>query len=65
MAKKEAVVFGGSKDFQDQWEIDRSDITLGSKLGAGQYGEVYKGTWRRGDRTLDVGTLAVVVMSWC
>lgn len=44
--KKEAVVYGlGQVD--DQWEIDRSEITLGSKLGAGQYGEVYEGTWTK------------------
>ncbi|XP_063687022.1 tyrosine-protein kinase HCK-like isoform X2 [Bolinopsis microptera] len=29
----------------DEWEIDRDAITLGEKLGSGQYGEVYKGEW--------------------
>ena len=45
--KKQAVVFGVSKEADDKWEIDRAEITLGSKLGAGQYGEVYEGTWRK------------------
>lgn len=31
----------------DAWEINRKEITLGKKLGAGQYGEVYIGTCAR------------------
>lgn len=57
VAKKQAVVFGVSKDIDDKWEIDRSEITLGAKLGAGQYGEVYEGTWRKNSRKVAVKTL--------
>ena len=30
----------------DKWEIFRDDITLGTKVGAGNFGDVFKGTWR-------------------
>ncbi|VDK20371.1 unnamed protein product [Taenia asiatica] len=30
---------------KDHWEIPRSSITLLQRLGAGQFGEVWKGTW--------------------
>ncbi|CAH8606940.1 unnamed protein product [Heterobilharzia americana] len=30
---------------KDQWEIPKSSIVLIEKLGAGQFGEVWKGTW--------------------
>ena len=45
--KKEATVVGFSQDIDDKWEIDRGEITLGAKLGAGQYGEVYEGFWKK------------------
>jgi serine/threonine protein kinase len=28
----------------DIWELERSDVTLGEKIGEGNFGEVYKGT---------------------
>ena len=31
---------------RDQYEIPRSQITLIKKLGAGNFGEVWKGTWQ-------------------
>ncbi|KAK2551692.1 Tyrosine-protein kinase Btk29A [Acropora cervicornis] len=31
----------------DIWEIPRSEIVLGKELGAGQFGTVRQGTWRR------------------
>ncbi|CAH8591084.1 unnamed protein product [Schistosoma bovis] len=30
---------------KDHWEISKSSIVLTEKLGAGQFGEVWKGTW--------------------
>jgi fyn-related kinase len=30
---------------KDQWEIDRSSLTFGEKLGSGQFGQVYAGRW--------------------
>lgn len=30
----------------DQWEIDRNELELIKKLGHGQFGEVWQGTWR-------------------
>ncbi len=47
VAKKQEIVYGVSKEVDDKWEIDRSEIVLGSKLGAGQYGEVYMGEWSK------------------
>ncbi|KAK7906829.1 hypothetical protein WMY93_015441 [Mugilogobius chulae] len=36
---------GMSYNTVDTWEIERSSIKLGRKLGAGQFGEVYEGLW--------------------
>lgn len=36
----------GTSDTKDKWELDKNEIELGSKLGSGQYGDVYKGKWR-------------------
>ena len=30
----------------DKWEIFRDDIKLGTRVGGGNFGDVYKGTWR-------------------
>ena len=30
----------------DKWEVDRGDIQLGDRVGVGNFGEVFKGTWR-------------------
>ena len=30
----------------DKWEIDRNDIDLGVRVGGGNFGDVFKGTWR-------------------
>jgi serine/threonine protein kinase len=32
---------------KDLWEIPRKKLTLSTKLGEGQFGEVYKGLWKR------------------
>ncbi|KAK2883755.1 hypothetical protein QQF64_016518 [Cirrhinus molitorella] len=40
---------GLSYNTVDHWEIPRSSLKLLTKLGAGQFGEVYKGLWN--DRT--------------
>ncbi|KAM4712757.1 tyrosine-protein kinase FRK [Anableps anableps] len=37
--------YGLSYNTVDQWEIPRNSIKLLNKLGAGQFGEVYKGMW--------------------
>lgn len=39
------TTFGLSYNTVDTWEIPRSSIKLGRKLGAGQFGEVYEGLW--------------------
>ncbi|XP_076806007.1 tyrosine-protein kinase Src42A-like [Clavelina lepadiformis] len=38
---------GLSHDTADQWEIDRSSLTLTHKLGEGQFGEVHEGRWNK------------------
>jgi abelson tyrosine-protein kinase 1 len=45
--KDRPTVYGMSHDAADKWELDRNDIQLGRKLGAGQYGDVYMGTWKK------------------
>lgn len=34
-------------NIEDCWEIDRTEITMQSKLGSGQYGDVYEAVWKR------------------
>ena len=55
--KKRDIVYGVSKEVDDKWEIDRMEITLGAKLGAGQYGEVYEGFWKKYNCKVAVKTL--------
>ncbi|EDQ92991.1 uncharacterized protein MONBRDRAFT_44322 [Monosiga brevicollis MX1] len=43
--KAEAKPLVLSKEEDEQWEIARSEIVLGHRLGEGQYGEVYVGEW--------------------
>lgn len=33
---------------KDAWEIDRESLELSKRLGAGQFGEVWKGNVKRG-----------------
>ena len=33
--------------FKDVWEEDRMNIELGQLIGSGNFGEVYKGLWRK------------------
>ncbi|XP_054900445.1 tyrosine-protein kinase SRK2 [Poeciliopsis prolifica] len=53
--------YGLSYNTVDQWEIPRNSIKLMEKLGAGQFGEVYKGTWNETTevavKTLKPGTM--------
>eukprot|EP00043_Microstomoeca_roanoka_P016410 m.167416 g.167416 ORF g.167416 m.167416 type:complete len:710 (+) comp16453_c0_seq4:310-2439(+) len=55
--KKQAIVFGVTKEAEDQWEIDRSTIKMGRKLGSGQYGEVYEAVWTKCQQRVAVKTL--------
>lgn len=43
----------------DEWEINRTDITMRHKLGGGQYGDVYEAVWKRYNMTVAVKTLKV------
>lgn len=48
---------------KDQWEIPRDSIQLSKKLGAGQFGDVWKGMWNGTTpvavKTLKPGTMSV------
>eukprot|EP00054_Salpingoeca_dolichothecata_P016216 m.94704 g.94704 ORF g.94704 m.94704 type:complete len:502 (-) comp21875_c0_seq1:229-1734(-) len=48
---------------KDQWEIPRKSIKLQKKLGAGQFGDVWQGTWNGTTavavKTLKQGTMSV------
>ena len=54
---KKPTIFGLSQ--ADEWEINRSDIEMGQKLGGGQYGEVYKGTYLKTGQAVAVKTFRV------
>lgn len=43
----------------DQWELNRSDIDMGQKLGGGQYGEVYKAVLKKQNLHVAVKTFKV------
>ena len=43
----------------DQWELNRSDIEMGQKLGGGQYGEVYKAVLKKQGLYVAVKTFKV------
>eukprot|EP00128_Syssomonas_multiformis_P016763 Colp12_sorted_trinity150504_noHs@12380 len=51
-----------SYNTKDQWEIPREFIKLETKLGSGQFGEVWKGTWN-GNTPVAVKTLKPGSMS--
>eukprot|EP00053_Salpingoeca_punica_P017226 m.165293 g.165293 ORF g.165293 m.165293 type:complete len:658 (+) comp17152_c0_seq2:358-2331(+) len=63
LAKKEAVVYGAPSAPSDKWEMDRSEIQLGRKLGAGQYGEVFEGLWRSKNLKVAVKTFKTDTMN--
>uniref|UniRef100_A0A8C4RTH5 Tyrosine-protein kinase n=1 Tax=Erpetoichthys calabaricus TaxID=27687 RepID=A0A8C4RTH5_ERPCA len=43
--RKTPPTLGLSYNTVDHWEIERSSVKLIKKLGAGQFGEVYRGLW--------------------
>ena len=42
--KQQPVMEDLSRETKDKWEIARSTLTFERRLGAGQFGEVWKGT---------------------
>ncbi|XP_028406414.1 tyrosine-protein kinase Src42A-like [Dendronephthya gigantea] len=52
---------GISHNMADKWEIDRKEITFKSRLGAGNFGEVWEGLWNKTTKvaikTLKEGTM--------
>jgi serine/threonine protein kinase len=40
------VVFRITRTKPEEWSVDFDEIELGDRLGAGAYGEVFRGTWK-------------------
>ena len=49
----------------DEWELNRSDIEMGQKLGGGQYGEVYKALLKKRKLNIPVAVKTFRVRSVC
>ena len=45
----------------DQWEVPRDEIIMNKRLDGGQYGEVYKGIWKKQGMVVAVKTLKVIL----
>ncbi|KAK6180518.1 hypothetical protein SNE40_012659 [Patella caerulea] len=60
--KPKPVMDDLSKETRDDWEIPRETLTFGKRLGAGQFGEVWKGQYMDSTdvaiKTLKVGTMS-------
>ncbi len=56
MPAQQAEVYGVAPD-GDPWELDRTTLALGTRLGAGQYGEVFRAQWKTQQRPVAVKTL--------
>lgn len=60
--KPKPVMEDLSRETKDTWEIERSTLTLEKRLGAGQFGEVWKGTYL-GKTSVAVKTLKPETMT--
>ena len=62
LAAEKPQTAGLSKHANEEWEIDRRQIRLMKKLGAGQFGEVWEGLWNNTTsvavKTLKPGTMS-------
>ncbi|PAA86225.1 hypothetical protein BOX15_Mlig018085g1 [Macrostomum lignano] len=46
--KRLRAAFRSATSGEDSWEVDRTELAMKQKLGAGQYGDVYQAVWKRG-----------------
>ncbi len=46
-----------SKSHEVNWEIPLKDLHFGQKLGSGQFGEVFRGTWGNNNKDVAIKTL--------
>lgn len=60
--KPEPVMEDLSRETKDKWEIDRNTLTFEKRLGAGQFGEVWKGKFL-GKRDVAIKTLKPETMT--
>ncbi|KAL3989304.1 Protein tyrosine kinase family protein [Acanthocheilonema viteae] len=57
------MIFSLSPTQPDEWEVERSEIIMRSKLGGGQYGDVYEGYWKKHEKVVAVKTLKEEAMA--
>ena len=58
-AKMNKPTIYGVSPQPDEWEIQRTDISMRNKLGGGQYGEVYEAVWKKHGKIVAVKTVRV------
>ncbi|XP_038063483.1 tyrosine-protein kinase ABL1-like isoform X2 [Patiria miniata] len=56
-AKTNKPTIYGVSPQPDEWEIERTDISMRNKLGGGQYGEVYEAVWKKHSKIVAVKTV--------
>ncbi|XP_033642938.1 tyrosine-protein kinase ABL1-like [Asterias rubens] len=56
-AKMNKPTIYGVSPQPDEWEIQRTDISMRNKLGGGQYGEVYEAVWKKHGKIVAVKTV--------
>ena len=55
-SKRQVLKMKEEEGFEDKWEVKRKDVNIGTELGKGCFGTVYKGSLKKVKR-FDVNSL--------